>query len=196
MKTLIEAVEAWIDERVFANSWTADHEPKFEELKKRAHANETIAVRDADRISKLERAVSVLAMPSSEADAKFDEYERKLSVLHERVGELDRRLQLYLDSPSPEADAGESMYEADQMLSELIIKSRAVDSRLDDLECSVEEKVDSCDVDDRVESAIEDIDFPDSYAIEVMIDDAIETKVMDAVIAEISATDFKITVER
>ena len=34
MKTLIEAVEAWIDERVFANSWTADHEPKFEELKK------------------------------------------------------------------------------------------------------------------------------------------------------------------
>ena len=196
MKTLIEAVEAWIDERVFANSWTADHEPKFEELKKRAHANETIAVRDADRISKLERAVSVLAMPSSEADAKFEEYERKLSVLHERVGELDRRVQLYLDSPSPESDAEEPMYEADQMLSELIIKSRAVDSRLDDLECSVEEKVDSGDVDDRVESAIEDIDFPDSYAIEVMIDDAIETKVMDAVIAEISATDFKITVER
>jgi hypothetical protein len=29
-----------------------------------------------------------------------------------------------------------------------------------------------------------------------MIDDAVETKVMDAVIAEINATDFKITVER
>ena len=196
MKTLIEAVEAWIDERVFANSWTADHEPKFEELKKRAHGNEEIAVRDADRISKLERAVSVLAMPSSEADAKFDEYERKLSVLHERVGELDRRLQLYLDSPSPESDAEEPMYEADQMLSELIIKSRAVDSRLDDLECSMEEKIDSCDVEDKVESAMSDLDLPDSYAIEVMIDDAVETKVMDAVIAEINATDFKITVER
>ena len=196
MKTLIEAVEAWIDERVFANSWTADHEPKFEELKKRAHANETIAVRDADRISKLERAVSVLAMPSTEADAKFDEYERKLSVLHERVGELDRRLQLYLDSPSPESDAEEPMYEADQMLSELIIKSRAVDSRLDDLECSMEEKIDSCDVEDKVESAMSDLDLPDSYAIEVMIDDAVETKVMDAVIAEINATDFKIIVER
>jgi predicted RNase H-like nuclease (RuvC/YqgF family) len=190
MKTLIEAVEAWIDERVFANSWTADHEPKFEELKKRAHANETIAVRDADRISKLERAVSVLAMPSSEADAKFDEYERKLSVLHERVGELDRRLQLYLDSPSPESNGEEST------VTELSMRLDDIDSKLDDLECSVEEKVDSCDVDDRVESAIEDIDFPDSYAIEVMIDDAIETKVMDAVIAEISATDFKITVER
>jgi len=71
-----------------------------------------------------------------------------------------------------------------------------VDSRLDDLECSMEEKVDSCDVDDRVESAIEDIDLPDSYSIEVMIDDALETKVMDAVKAELDATDFKITVER
>jgi hypothetical protein len=29
-----------------------------------------------------------------------------------------------------------------------------------------------------------------------MIDDAIQTKVVDAVIAEINATDFKITVER
>ena len=190
MKTLIEAVEAWIDERVFANSWTADHEPKFEELKKRAHANETIAVRDADRISKLERAVSVLAMPSSEADAKFDEYERKLSVLHERVGELDRRVQLYLDSPSPESNGEEST------VTELSMRLDDIDSKLDDLECSVEEKVDSCDVDDRVESAIEDIDFPDSYAIEVMIDDALETKVMDAVKAELDATDFKVTVER
>ena len=190
MKTLIEAVEAWIDERVFANSWTADHEPKFEELKKRAHANETIAVRDADRISKLERAVSVLAMPSSEADAKFDEYERKLSVLHERVGELDRRVQLYLDSPSPESDSEEST------VTELSMRLDDIDSKLDDLECSVEEKVDSCDVDDRVESAIEDIDIPDSYAIEVMIDDALETKVMDAVRAELDATDFKVTVER
>jgi hypothetical protein len=71
-----------------------------------------------------------------------------------------------------------------------------VDSRLDDLECSMEEKIDSCDVEDKVESAMSDLDLPDSYAIEVMIDDAVETKVMDAVIAEINATDFKITVER
>ena len=71
-----------------------------------------------------------------------------------------------------------------------------VDSRLDDLECSMEHKTDSDEVESMVESGIEDLDFPDSYAIEVMIDDAIETKVMDAVIAEINATDFKITVER
>jgi len=43
---------------------------------------------------------------------------------------------------------------------------------------------------------MEDLDFPDSYAIEVMVDDALETKVMDAVRAEIDATDFKVTVER
>ena len=71
-----------------------------------------------------------------------------------------------------------------------------VDSRLDDLECSMEEKVDSCDLDDRVDSAMSDSDLPDSYSVEVMIDDALETKVMDAVKAELDATDFKITVER
>ena len=168
MKTLIEAVEKWIDDKITDN----------------------IAVDRADRMS-------------HSATVDVQELNAKLNAMEEihirdanRIADLERRLQLYLDSPSPEADAGESMYEADQMLSELIIKSRAVDSRLDDLECSVEEKVDSCDVDDRVESAMSDLDLPDSYAIEVMIDDAVETKVMDAVIAEINATDFKITVER
>ena len=168
MKTLIEAVEKWIDDKITDN----------------------IAVDRADRMS-------------HSATVDVQELNAKLNAMEEihirdanRIADLERRLQLYLDSPSPEADAGESMYEADQMLSELIIKSRAVDSRLDDLECSVEEKVDSCDVDDRVESAMSDLDLPDSYSIEVMIDDAVETKVMDAVIAEINATDFKITVER
>jgi hypothetical protein len=166
MKTLIEAVEKWIDDKITDN----------------------IAVDRADRMS-------------HSATVDVQELNAKLNAMEEihirdanRIADLERRLQLYLDSP--ESDAGESMYEADQMLSELIIKSRAVDSRLDDLECSVEEKVDSCDVDDRVESAMSDLDLPDSYSIEVMIDDAVETKVMDAVIAEINATDFKITVER
>ena len=168
MKTLIEAVEKWIDDKITDN----------------------IAVDRADRMS------HSATVDIQELDAKFKDMEEIHIRDANRIADLERRLQLYLDSPSPEADAGESMYEADQMLSELDTRLDAVDSRLDDLECSVEEKVDSCDVDDRVESAIEDIDFPDSYAIEVMIDDAIETKVMDAVIAEINATDFKITVER
>ena len=75
-------------------------------------------------------------------------------------------------------------------------RATTIESRLDDLECSMEHKTDSDEVETMVESGIEDLDFPDSYAIEVMIDDALETKVMDAVKAELDATDFKVTVER
>ena len=162
MKTLIEAVEKWIDDKITDN----------------------IAVDRADRMS------HSATVDLAELNAKFDEYERKLSVLHERVGELDRRVQLYLDSPSPESDGEEST------VTELSMRLDDVDSRLDDLECSMEEKIDNCEVEDKVESAMSDLDLPDSYSIEVMIDDAVETKVMDAVKAEIDATDFKITVER
>ena len=168
MKTLIEAVEKWIDDKITDN----------------------IAVDRADRMS------HSATVDIQELDAKFKDMEEIHIRDANRIADLERRLQLYLDSPSPEAYAEEPMYEADQMLSELIIKSRAVDSRLDDLECSMEEKVDSCDVEDKVESAMSDLDLPDSYSIEVMIDDALETKVMDAVKAELDATDFKITVER
>jgi len=135
MKTLITAVEEWIDDRVWKASRVAEHE------------------------------------------AQFDANEQKLDVLHEQVAELQRRIDLWVD----ESDTA---------------RLDDVDSRLDDLECSMDEKVDNCDVDDKVESALSDLDLPDSYSVEVMIDDALETKVMDAVRAELDATDFKITVER
>ena len=142
MKTLINAVEEWIDLRIFANNKNAIYEAQFKEMLARAHQNESIAVRQANRIE-----------------------------------ELERRVALWID----EGDTS---------------RLDSVDSRLDDLECIMEEKVDNCDVDDKVESALSDLDLPDSYSVEVMIDDALETKVMDAVRAEIDATDFKITVER
>jgi hypothetical protein len=148
MKTLITAIEEWIDDRVWKASRVAEHE------------------------------------------AQFDANELKLNALHEQVADLERRLQFYLDSPSPESGGEEST------VTELSMRLDDVDSRLDDLECSMEEKIDSCDVEDKVESAMSDLDLPDSYVIEVMIDDALETKVMDAVKAELDATDFKITVER
>ena len=135
MKTLINAVEEWIDDRVWKASRVAEHE------------------------------------------AQFDANELKLNALHEQVAELQRRIDLWVD----ESDTA---------------RLDSVDSRLDDLECSMEHKTDSDEVETMVESGIEDLDFPDSYAIEVMIDDALETKVMDAVKAELDATDFKITVER
>ena len=142
MKTLINAVEEWIDLRIFANNKNAIYEAQFKEMLARAHQNESIAVRQANRIE-----------------------------------ELERRVALWID----EGDTA---------------RLDSVDSRLDDLECSMDEKVDNCDVDDKVESALSDLDLPDSYSVEVMIDDALETKVMDAVRSEIDATDFKVTVER
>tara|TARA_B110000967_G_C18706102_1_gene470296 strand:+ start:504 stop:917 length:414 start_codon:yes stop_codon:yes gene_type:complete len=137
MKTLINAVEEWIDLRIFANNKNAIFEAKFNEMEK-------IHIRDANRIAELERRVMILD--------------------------------------------GDNTFDAE--------RATTIESRLDDLECSMEHKTDSDEVESMVESGIEDLDFPDSYAIEVMIDDALETKVMDAVKAELDATDFKITVER
>ena len=162
MKTLIEAVEKWIDDKITDN----------------------IAVDRADRMS-------------HSATVDVQDLNAKLNAMEEihirdanRIADLERRVQFYLDSPSPESDGEEST------VTELSMRLDDVDSRLDDLECSMEEKIDSCDVEDKVESAMSDLDLPDSYSIEVMIDDALETKVMDAVKAELDATDFKITVER
>jgi len=162
MKTLIEAVEAWIDDRVANN----------------------IAVERADRMS-------------HSAFVDVEELNGTLKAMEEihirdsnRIADLERRVQFYLDSPSPESDGEEST------VTELSMRLDDVDSRLEDLECSMEQKTDSDEVETMVESAMEDLDFPDSYAIEVMVDDALETKVMDAVRAEIDATDFKVTVER
>jgi len=149
MKTLIEAVEAWIDDRITNN----------------------IALDRADRLS------HSATVDIQDLDAKFKEMEQIHIRDANRIEELERRVALWID----EGDTA---------------RLDSVDSRLDDLECIMEEKVDNCDVDDKVESALSDLDLPDSYSVEVMIDDALETKVMDAVRAELDATDFKITVER
>jgi len=149
MKTLIEAVEAWIDDRITNN----------------------IAVDRADRMS------HSATVDIQDLDAKFKEMKKIHLRDANRIAELERRIELWID----ESDTA---------------RLDSVDSRLDDLECSMDEKLDSYEVADGIDSALADLDLPDSYAIEVMIDDALETKVMDAVRAELDATDFKITVER
>jgi len=149
MKTLIEAVEAWIDDRITNN----------------------IALDRADRLS------HSATVDIQDLDAKFKEMEQIHIRDANRIEELERRVALWID----EGDTA---------------RLDSVDSRLDDLECSMDEKIDSSDVDDKIESALADLDLPDAYSVEVMIDDALETKVMDAVRAELDATDFKITVER
>jgi len=178
MKTLIEAVEAWIDDRITNNialdradrlSHSAtvdiqDLDAKFKEM-------EQIHIRDANRIEELERWIVILDGDSPPIGRE------SATDLSERHDHQEQRIALWID----EGDTA---------------RLDSVDSRLDDLECSMDEKVDNCDVDDKVESALSDLDLPDSYSVEVMIDDALETKVMDAVRAEIDATDFKVTVER
>ena len=149
MKTLIEAVEAWIDDRITNN----------------------VALDRADRMS------HSATVDIQDLDASLERW-RKIHIRDaNRIEELERRVALWID----EGDSA---------------RLDSVDSRLDDLECSMDEKLDSYEVADGIDSALADLDLPDSYAVEVMIDDALETKVMDAVRAEIDATDFKVTVER
>ncbi len=146
MKTLIETIEAWIDERVYVASRVLEFEAKFKEMKE-------IQSRDALTIEGLQKRLSNFIDLNSSGD-------------------------------SYTADAGESMFEGDQALEEFKNTIEDLESRFNDLESEVED----------AQSAIEDI--PDTYSIEVMIDDALETKVMDAVMAELDSIDFKVTVER
>ena len=90
----------------------------------------------------------------------------------ERIATLERRM---MELRDPDTDA------VDEALNE----------RLDDLA----ERVDTLESEMyEVEKTTEDI--PDTYSIEVMIDDALETKVMDAVKEELDVTEFKVTIER
>ena len=90
----------------------------------------------------------------------------------ERIATLERRM---MELRDPDTDA------VDEALNE----------RLDDLT----ERVDTLESEMyEVEKTTEDI--PDSYSVEVMIDDALETKVMDAVKEELDVTEFKVTIER
>ena len=135
MKTLIEAVELWIDSKVESNirPWLKDMED--------------IHIRDANRIAELER----------------------------RVLELSTN-----DTFIP--DAGESMHEADQMLSELVDRVDEMDSRLDDVNGLLDEAVYRDDLHDMIENVVSEVDL--------------ESRIIDAVQSEINAIDFKITVER
>ena len=146
MKTLIEAVEEWIDQRISSVSGIGELEARFKDMAE-------IQSRDALTIEGLQKRLSNFIDLNSSGD-------------------------------SYTADAGESMFEGDQALEEFKNTIEDLESRFNDLESEVED----------AQSAIEDI--PDAYSIEVMIDDAVETKVMDAVMAELDSIDFKVTVER
>ena len=147
MKTLIEAVEAWVDERVFANSWTTDHEPKFNEmavkleradrishsafvdiqdLTKEFKAMEEIHIRDANRIAELERRVMSL-----DEDNSFDNSEANIIDIKERLEDIESRL----ESVEGEVDIEEIAQNVNDNVERLIID--AVRTEIDAIDFKV-----------------------------------------------------------
>mgnify|MGYP000610129977 CR=1 FL=1 len=103
-----------------------------------------------------------------EFEAKFKEMEELHIRDANRIAELERRM-LELKDPVDE--------EQTERLDDLADRVHTLESEMYAVERATE-------------------DMPDSYSIEVMIDDALETKVMDAVKEELDATEFKVTIER
>jgi len=99
-----------------------------------------------------------------------------------RIAGLERRVLELRTTDTLSPDAGESMHEADQMLSELVDRVDEMDSRLDDVNGLLDEAVYRDDLHDMIENVVSEVDL--------------ESRIIDAVKEEIDAIDFKITVER
>ena len=117
MKTLIEAVELWIDSKVESNirPWLKDMEE--------------IHIRDANRIAELELK-ALLYLDSSKADAgeSMHEADQMLSELVDRVDEMDSRLddvESSLEDKIDTCDAGEIV---DMAVTGIDLESRIIDA--------------------------------------------------------------------
>ena len=178
MKTLIEVIEAWVDDRIMAkiaSSETGD--PKWlkieqlmqdvkqvEEENKALHhlygEAEAIHIRDANRIADLERQMMGL-----DEDNSFD----GLNQIN-----ISQRLES-LESSVEEVES--SMHDAESL-------TETLDSQGDDHEYRIS---------DLEQKANEDIDYGDVISV---VRDSLEEFIVDAVRSEIDAVDFKVTVER
>lgn len=178
MKTLIEVIEAWVDDRIMAkiaSSETGD--PKWlkiaqltqdvkqiEEENKALHhlygEAEAIHIRDANRIADLERKVMGL-----DEDNSFD----GLNQIN-----ISQRLES-LESTVEEVES--SIHDVERL-------AETLDSQADDFEYRISELEQKAD---------EDIDLGDVIST---VRDSVEEFIVDAVRNEIDAVDFKVTVER
>ena len=177
MKTLIEVIEAWVDDRVMAkiaSSETGD--PKWlkiaqlmqdvkqvEEENKALHhlygEAEALHIRDANRIAELERRVMGL-----DEDISFGHFS------HEVVCRLES-LESTVEEVESRVDEAYNMAESN-------------DSQGDDHEYRISELEQRAD---------EDLDLGDVIST---VKDSVEEFIVDAVRTEIDAVDFKVTVER
>jgi hypothetical protein len=179
MKTLIEAVESWIDDRVMAkiaSSETGD--PKWlkiaqlmqdvkqvEEENKALHhlygEAEALHIRDANRIAALELRVMGL-----DEDNSFD------GLNHIDISQRLEALESTADDALANAEEAQSI-------------AASADNRIDDQEYRIDE----------LESQSGDAEI-DTDEIERNVRDSLEEFIVDAVRTEIDAVDFKVMVER
>ena len=150
MKTLISAVEEWIDLRIFASSKNAIFEAKFNEMAVTFKATEELHIRDANRIASLELTVM---------------------RLNERLLDTERNVIIQADgevfSVKERMDALESTLDDHE-------------SKIDDLESVVEDKVDRDEVEDMIESNEPDTDEIERAvrdSIEEFIVDAVRNEI-------------------
>jgi len=167
MKTLIEVIEAWVDDRVMAKIAQLMQDVKqIEEENKALHhlygEAEAIHIRDANRIAELERKVMGL-----DTDISFDYSEANNINIIERLEGLESSVE----------EVESSMHDAESL-------TETLDSQGDDHEYRIS---------DLEQKANEDIDYGDVISV---VRDSLEEFIVDAVRSEIDAVDFKVTVER
>ena len=158
MKNLIEAVEEWIDLRIFASSKNAIFEAKFNEM--------AVTLERADRIS------HSAFVDVGELEARFNDTQEihirdanRIASLELTVMRLNERL---LDTER------NVIIQADGEVFSVKERMDALESTLDDLESVVEDKVDRDEVEDMIER--NDIDDLIIDAVRTEID-AIDFKV-------------------
>ena len=124
MKTLIEAVEEWIDLRIFASSKNAIFEAKFNEMEK-------IHIRDANRIAELERRVLELSTNDTfipDAGESMHEADQMLSELVDRVDDMDSRLDDVESSVEDKIDTCDADQMVDIAVNDIDLESQIIDA--------------------------------------------------------------------
>ena len=134
MKTLIEAVENWIDERILLASGMGELEARFNDMQE-------IHVRDANRIAELERRVMGLV-----EDSSFDGNEANIIDINERLNDLESLV----------GDAQGTAEEAQYCANNVEISLEDIESRLESVEGEVDIEEIAQNVHDNVERFIID----------------------------------------
>ncbi len=145
MKTLIEAVENWIDERVLLASGVGELEARFNDMQE-------IHLRDANRIAELERRVMGLV-----EDSSFDGNEANIIDINDRLEDLESLVE------EAQGTADEAQYCANNVESSLEDIERRFESvegevDIEEVARNVHENVESFIV-DAVREEIDNIDF-------------------------------------